>query len=155
MTCVVSTIVWCALAISQAVSDARRRLLPWSATGAAGLVGLLVGWHVHALGTGSMWWIWHVGAGFGLGLLGLGLWFVGSLGLGDVAVFGVFGLLFGLVGAVAIIALSYLAMAIVVGIRWLRHQSTCDMPLGIPLWLLSIPAWVITMLLAPRFGGIL
>ncbi len=153
MIFVVGTLGWCGIAIYQAVQDARHRLLPWWATITAGMVGLLVGWRLHALGTGPVWWQWHVAVAAALGLVGLILWFLGSLGLGDVASFGVFGLLFGL-GSIVVIALSYGVMAFVVLSLLLRRHPIRDLPLGIPLWMVSIPMWIVVMGIMPRIGGI-
>ncbi len=155
MIFLMGTLIWIGVSIRQAIADARYRLLPWGPTMGAGIVALLVGWHQHALGTGAVWWVGHVGASLGLVTIGMILWFVGALGLGDVAVFGVLGIAFGLVGAVTIIALSYFVMALIVGIRMLRRQSTDNLPLGIPLWLGSIPVWILVMGVAPHIGGIL
>ena len=150
----IGTLVWCGIATYQATQDARHRLLPWGPTIVAVLIGLVVGWRVHALGTGPIWWWWHVAVAAGLVLVGLILWYLGALGLGDVASFGVFGLLFGLVGSVALIALSYGVMAIIAMSLLLRRHPIRDLPLGIPLWMGSIPAWIVVMGVMPRIGGI-
>lgn len=147
--------IWCALAIYLAVQDARFRLLPWTPTGLAAIVGLLVGLFAHALGSGSTWWVWHVGVSLALLAGGGLLWLMGGLGLGDVMAWGIFGLVFGFIGAILIIGLSFFAMAIVVVIRGLRHLSIRDMPIGIALWLFSIPTWLLTMIIIPRIGGII
>ncbi len=156
MLLITMTILWCGLAVYQAGQDARYRLLPYPATFLATLAGLLAIARIDGYGILEITFLWHLIGGVALILAGLILWGLGTLGMGDVATFGCFGLVFGLVPAVILIALSYGLTACGVGMIWLwRRKIPADIPLGIALWGLALPAWVLLVLMAPRLGVII
>ena len=149
---IVMTILWCGLAVYQARQDARYRLLPHPATFLATLAGLIAIASTYGNGILEITVLWHLLGGALLIACGLGLWWLGA-GMGDVATCGCFGLVFGLVPAVILIVLSYGLTAFGVGIIWLwRRKIPADIPLGITLWDLALPAWVLLILVAPRLG---
>ena len=153
MLLIIMTIMWCGLAVYQAIQDARTRLLPYSATILATVTGLIAIAMTHSGGTWGTVMLWHVGGSVLLMIIGMGLWWGETLGLGAVATFGCFGLVFGLVPAVIIIALSYGLTAFGVGMIWLwRRNIPPDIPLGIALWSLALPSWGLLILLAPHLG---
>ncbi|WP_053958310.1 prepilin peptidase [Sulfobacillus thermosulfidooxidans] len=133
----VATGLWGLFAITQAISDARYRLLPFHRTGAAMLIGILADFGLGGLGS---WW-GHGIAALAFGAAGVGLWALGGLGLGDAATFAAFGAVFGGGLTLLIIAASYGIMSVVAMGLWMTHRPTRNLPLGIPLWLLSLGAW--------------